>query len=276
MRRIKSHTMQKLEYIQKYISAYTVATKKLPFKYYIDAFAGSGLCILCDEKCKSRGKNKCSKCSRGKIVSGSAIIACNILNRFQRYIFIDLDKNCIKELKNAIKSFDEPLQNIIRIEQGDANVILKDFYKNASRFNGYLVLLDPEGPELKWKTIEALAKIPKIDLLILYPYDMAIVRLTKEYIELLDEFYGDKAWIDIYRDKNNCTAEKRKTALLNFYISNLNKLGLGQVVYKQIRKNIRDGHPLYHLILASRNSVAKNIMNDIFGKELDGQEKLKF
>ena len=55
MRRVKNHTAEKLKYFKKYIEGYLVATKRLPEKYYIDAFAGTGKCILCNEKCKSRG-----------------------------------------------------------------------------------------------------------------------------------------------------------------------------------------------------------------------------
>ena len=60
MRRIKSYTVEKLTYFSKYVKAYLKATKRLPEKYYIDAFAGTGKCILCDiTQCKSEGGKKC-------------------------------------------------------------------------------------------------------------------------------------------------------------------------------------------------------------------------
>lgn len=275
MRRIKPHTIEKLAYFKKYIEAYLVVTKRLPMKYYVDAFAGSGKCILCGEKCESSGGPRCSKCGKGKLVDGSAMISLNTKTLFDGYIFIDLNKTCIVELRDFISKIDPNLQKKISVKDGDANILLKDIYKYISKFTGCLIFLDPEGPELEWETIIYLSKIPKIDLLILYPYDMALVRLTRKYPQKLDKFYGDKNWRKIYYDSRNFTAPKRKNALLKFYLENLKKLGFEFVDYKQIRRKLREGKPLYHLILASHRAVAVKIMDSIFNKELDGQQKIK-
>lgn len=72
MRKVKEHTLQKLKYFEKYINAYLNATKKLSKKYYIDAFAGTGKCIL--EKTR-------------EIKDGSAIIALKAKISFDGYIY---------------------------------------------------------------------------------------------------------------------------------------------------------------------------------------------
>lgn len=276
MRRIKSHTLEKLEYFRKYIEAYLVATKRLPIKYYIDAFAGSGKCVLCDEKCNSKGGLRCQKCGKGKLVDGSAMISLKTKNTFSGYLFIDLNKNYVKELEEFIKELDQILQKKILVKNSDSNAVLKNIYKYILKYAGCLIFLDPEGPELEWETIKYLSKINKADLLILYPYDIALVRLTSNYTEKLDKFYGTPDWIKIYKDKNNFNPEKRKMALLTSYIKNLEKLGFKYVVCKPIRRRLRGGKPLYHLILASHHPAAKKIMEDIFNKELDGQQRIKF
>ena len=276
MRRIKSHTIEKLAYFKKYIEAYLVATKRLSIKYYIDAFAGSGKCILCDEKCKLKGNLKCQKCGKGRLIDGSAMISLKTKNTFSGYLFIDLNKNYIKELEEFIKELDQVLQKKILVKNSDSNVVLKNIYKYIPKYAGCLIFLDPEGPDFEWETIKYLAKINKADILILYPYVMAIVRLTKNYKAKLDRFYGDKNWIKIYEDKKYYNPNKRKQALLDFYIKNLKELGFEYAVYKQIRKKLRSGKPLYHLILASHHPAAQKIMEDIFNKELDGQQRIKF
>ena len=276
MRRIKSHTVEKLAYFRKYIEAYLVATKRLPIKYYIDAFAGSGKCILCDEKCKSRGGLTCHKCGGGKLVDGSAMISLKTKNTFSGYLFIDLNKNYIKELEKFIEELDQTLQKKILLKNSDSNIVLRNIYKYIPRYAGCLIFLDPEGSELEWETIKYLSKIDKADLLILYPYDMALVRLISNYTAKLDKFYGTPDWIIIYRAKENFNAGKRKTALLNFYTRNLEKLGFKYVICKPVRKRLRSGKSLYHLILASHHPAATKIMEDIFNKELDEQQRIKF
>lgn len=259
MRKIKEHTLQKLKYFEKYLSAYLLATKKLPKKYYIDAFAGMGKCIL-DKT--------------GKIIDGSVLIALKNKNSFNGYLFIEKDKKIYEELEKNIKEENinkERLENV-KIKNEDSNDFLLNLYKRISENDGYLILLDPEGPELFWNTISHLSKINKADLLILYPYDMSLVRLAKNYPEMIDKFYGSHEWSNIYEQRKNAADANKK--LLEFYINNLKKLGFYYTAYRQIRRGIRSGKPLYHLILATRSLVGVKIMADIFNKELDGQKKL--
>lgn len=275
MRRIKSHTLQKLEYFGKYIEAYLAATKKMPHKYYIDAFAGTGKCILCDESCKCRGGIKCMECGKGENTDGSALIALKVQKSFTGYIFIDSESKNIDKLKIFIsKEIEKERQLKSKEIVADSNKLLLDIYKVIPQYAGCFIFLDPEGPELFWETIRYLSKIKKVELFILYPYDMALVRLTKNYKERLHKFYGSSKWLGIH--KSGKSPQERKDKLLNFYIANLKSLGFEYVVYRQIRRGYRDGKALYHLILVTHHHVGEKIMKDIFDKELDGQQKLKF
>jgi len=273
MRRIKSQTLEKLGYFKKYVEAYPIATKRLAHIYYVDAFAGTGKCIFCDERCKSRGGSACEKCS-GEKVDGSALIALKTSKKFSKYIFVELNKGNVNLLRKYInKEIDPELIKKVNIENTDSNTLLQDIYKYIPRYAGCLIFLDPAGPELQWGTIRRLSKIKKVDLIILYPYEMSLARLTTEYKEKLDVFYGSRDWRDT--SKKYGAAEKRRK-LLDFYISNLKKLGFEFIVYNKIRRRLRGGRPLYDLILATHNIAGKNIMDDIFNKELDGQGTLNF
>lgn len=278
MRRIKPHTAHKLEYIKKYIDAYLVATKRLGNRYYIDAFAGTGKCLLCDKFCTSLGGKKCVDCSKGKIIDGSVLISLNSKNTFEKYLFIEKEKKYIEEMEKIIsENFSDDLIKRIEVKQGDSNILLNDdFVHSVGYYTGCLILLDPEGPELLWETIKTLSYLKKADLLILYPYDMALVRMTKEnkYKEKLDNFFGFPEWQDICSDKK-LIPEEKKQKILDLYIGNLKKIGFEYVTYRQIRRNLRRGNPLYHLILATHNPTGIKIMKDIFDKELDGQTKMK-
>ena len=130
MRRVKSHTLEKLSYFKKYLDAYLIASKRLPKKYYIDAFAGSGKCKLCDEECKSKGGVKCEKCSKGKIIDGSVMISLKAPNKFNGYIFVELYRKNIECLVKFIQSeIDYKFKKSIKIKKGDSNIILKNIYK---------------------------------------------------------------------------------------------------------------------------------------------------
>ncbi|MFA5129116.1 MAG: three-Cys-motif partner protein TcmP [Patescibacteria group bacterium] len=276
MWRVKPHTREKLEYFRKYIEAYTTATKKLPLKYYIDAFAGTGKCVLCGEKCSSEGWSRCEKCGRGNLIDGSALISLKIKNKFNGYLFVELNKKSFKILNNLVISEKSNVSPSISVKtrNDDSNKLLKDLYKYIPSRAGCLVFLDPKGAELYWETVVSLSKIRKVDILILYPYDMSLVRLIRDYPKKLDLFYGSTDWSNVYNSKDNYNEKRRKEALLSFYRENLKKLGFEYVVYKQIRRNLRSGKALYHLILVTHSSIGKKIMENIFDKEIDGQTKL--
>jgi three-Cys-motif partner protein len=275
MRRIKDHTYEKLQYFKKYLNAYLSATKRLPKKYYIDAFAGTGKCILCNEECDSKGDIRCIKCGKGKEVDGSALIALKAKNKFNGYLLIELNKQNFTSLEKFIKNETEnDLFNTIKVKEGDSNVILKNVYKYFDNYTGCLVFLDPVGPELYWETIESLSKIKKVDLFILYPYDMSLVRLVKDqkFKERLDKFYGNTDWFRIFKEGVN--PKDRSKKLLNFYLGNLKGLGFPFVFYRVIRTKLRQGKSLYHFILATKSPIGGTIIESVFGKELDGQQKL--
>lgn len=260
MRKIKSHTLQKLEYFKKYLEAYLRATQKLPKKYYIDAFAGSGECILtkADQK-----------------VKGSSLIALTATNPFDAYLLIEKRKKIYDGLKASIKKYNIAPDRLKTIKplNVDSNEWLPKHCHEFDQNSGYLIFLDPEGPELHWDLVNCLYRFKKADVLILYPYDMSLVRLVKDYKDKLDKFYGSPDWLKIYNDRKNAADARGK--LLNFYIKNLKKLGFAYVIHRQIKTQLREGRPLYYLILATHHWAGEKIMKDVFDKELDGQTKMK-
>lgn len=273
MRRIKQHTLEKLKYFDKYVNAYPIATKRLRMrKIYIDAFAGTGKCVFCRRKCDSKGGERCNQCGKGINGDGSALLALKTKNEFDGYVLIELKDRNLWELKKELqREIDKERFNKVQFIKGDANEILPRIYDYISERSASLVFLDPEGPELSWKTIVSLSKMEKIDFLMLYAYDMSLVRLTRDYREKLDEFYGTDEWLKIWRSESN--SQNRAKALRDFYIRRIKALGF-RICNKPIRMNLRTGKRLYHLIFASRHTVAIKIMTDIFNKEPDGQQSM--
>lgn len=146
--RIKPHTKEKLDYLEKYIEAFVLATRSLNKRYYIDAFAGTGKNILCRETCESTGGESCSKCSRGSEVDGSALLALKAKSEFDGYTLIELNPSNIKSLKYAVNKEIAPnrIKKVI-FENGNANDLISKYVNPANKYTGYLIFLDPRGSE---------------------------------------------------------------------------------------------------------------------------------
>jgi len=111
-----------------------------------------------------------------------------------------------------------------------------------------------------------------MELLILYPYDMAIARVLKVALEnpasynTLTRFYGDEIWMKELAEslKANETAEQRRERFVQLYANNLRALGYQFVEpYGPLYSGRR---PLYHMIFASDHQVGVKIMKYVWGK----------
>jgi three-Cys-motif partner protein len=97
---------------------------------------------------------------------------------------------------------------------GDANDKVRDVVTEITQFDKEfirgvlpclnLAFLDPEGLELEWKTIETLAHLNRMDLIIHYSQNGLTRNIDKCYATqkdtVVDSFFGDRKWRDIYRN----------------------------------------------------------------------------
>ena len=129
----------KLDILRKYLHFYTQALKNKPFELlYIDAFAGSG----------SRSEKIPHSLLLGEeeqklIYDGSAKIALDIERKFDRYLFIETNKERCDALK--VLSNDYPSQHI-KISNDDANQVIRDICSKpiwaSNKYRG-VIFLDP-------------------------------------------------------------------------------------------------------------------------------------
>lgn len=176
-------TLLKLEILEKYLAFYTNALKNQDFKLcYIDAFAGSG-----DIDVRGIGN-----------ISGSALRAIDY--PFDRYIFIDNENDYANKLGEAIKK--RGIDKDITIMVGDCNKLLETihsvlWYKN--RWRG-VIFLDPYAMDLKWASLEAIAKTKAFDVWYLFPLS-ALNRVLQrdgnipvKNKEKINELLGTSEW----------------------------------------------------------------------------------
>ncbi|GHT65335.1 hypothetical protein FACS1894110_06970 [Spirochaetia bacterium] len=180
-------TITKLNILSDYLNFYVTALKDQPFhKIYIDAFAGTG---------------SISIGNISEIIQGSARLALNAINKFNRYIFIEKNKKYAAELNNLVSGDYQNISDIIQVINNDCNDVLKDISEKTDWVKNRAVLfLDPYSTELRWETLEIIAKTKAIDVWYLFPLSAANRMLKKDgNIDLswkarLNTIFGDTGW----------------------------------------------------------------------------------
>ena len=255
---IRKWTALKLEYLDYYLQAYVRAAKRAREIHYIDAFAGCGDCVIIEN---------------GWSVEGSPWRALNTVPAFTRYYFVEKEENLASHLRSTI--LDKGLKNA-HVYAGDCNqVIPAEILPRIPQNVPSFAFLDPTGLQINWQTIQSLAshrRNMKMELLILYPYDMAITRLFRLALEnpahynTLTRFYGDEKWLDEFRASLRAkeTPKQQRDRFVQLYTNNLRALGYQ---YVEAYEPLYSGHKsLYHVIFASDNEAGANIMRDVWSK----------
>jgi three-Cys-motif partner protein len=192
-----AHTIKKLDAIEKYLRAYQTALKKRNFAtIFFDAFAGTGD-LPTDH---TDGGLLADVVDKDEMIQGSARRALQVVPPFRRYVFVEKMKGKVEELLRLKAEFGS-LADRIQVQQGDANDELVAFCKATDwQSSRAIVFLDPFGNQVRWETLEAVAKRP-IDLWYLFPSHLGVNRQINNdgNVEAtrgpsLDSLYGTPNW----------------------------------------------------------------------------------
>lgn len=281
-------TEEKLTRIRKYLSAYTTALSKQPFRTaYIDAFAGTGYRQLRQERRPSELMfPELLEEDAQSFLQGSAQIALQTQPRFSKYFFIEQDAARFSELAKLKEGYPSVAADIILVNS-DCNAYLQDLCLNRNWKNNRAVLfLDPFGMQVEWKTIEAIASTQAIDLWILFPLGVAVNRLLRRDGKIdeilrrkLDTLFGTTDWFDAFyetRTEPTLFGEEprlRKVADLErigrYFVDRLKTIFAGVAEAPLPLYNSRN-NPLYLLCFAAGNPrgapIAVKIAQDILRK----------
>ncbi|MEM1985466.1 MAG: three-Cys-motif partner protein TcmP [Nitrososphaeria archaeon] len=136
-------TAKKLAILQYYLDIYTkILRPRCKRLFYFDLFSGSGLVKL-------EGFNK--------YIYGSALLSTLIPSYprclFDKYYFIEINKEYVKTLEKLVNEINQRLDNCINYEiiQDDMNKV--NYSKYMTECEHSLVVVDPEGLEPKWATV---------------------------------------------------------------------------------------------------------------------------
>ena len=274
---------QKLNGLEAYLSAYTIALKKQHFKLiYIDAFAGAGRLKIrtawadADEEDLQLLDDEFSK-SEEQFIEGSPLRALNLENPFSQYYFFDADAGRA-ELLEQLKS-DYPGRSI-KVRVGDANDLVQELVPlfSGPKTRG-VAFLDPYGPHLDWQTVEALGATKKFEVIINFPLGMAINRMITRSGDIPDSWraglngwFGGAEWAGlVYAEKTDLfgmskpyKVDDAAKRLLAYYVDRLKKL-FGHAAAPRVVKNTRRV-PIYYMLWAGPNPLGYKIANHILSK----------
>lgn len=272
---------EKLYYVKRYIDVFETAMRNRGWRrrIFIDLFSGPGKCVVRDTN---------------EVLMGSPILALQTQYPFTDYYFGDIEKANIDSLRQRI-SESSISKDHIHLLVGDANRKVSDVATDIAQIDKKfiqgvlpslnLAFLDPEGLELEWKTIETLARLNRMDLIIHYSQNGLTRNLDKccatHKETVVDRFFGDREWRDVYKN----ALSKRESigvhrALIDYYKSKLNDLGYlvindsEEISHEPLNRNTQRNAPLYRLIFASKHPLGNKIWNEVTKKDIHGQEKL--
>jgi three-Cys-motif partner protein len=175
----------------------------------------------------------------------------------------------------------------IRVYPGDCNDSIPQALRDLEqlRWAPTFAFLDPDGMELSWETITALAEHKrgyrksikleyKVELWILFPSGQLLRTLALDEAQLAprDEvrarrLFGTDEWRAIYEQRvaERIPGPVARERYLNLYRWRLEEvLGYRRSHALEVR-NMR-GVPMYHMVFATDNSAGDSIMSDLYGK----------
>jgi len=247
---------EKYKLIQHYVSQFATSMKnKWDTRIYIDLFAGCGVSIIKET---------------ATIVPASPLLAMNIRDPFDQYIFCDIDGDKLNTLKKRTKRLFPDLST--QFIPGDVNVTTNQILYHvpkASRNHTVLTfcLVDPYNlGNLNFDTIKILSTI-YVDFLILIPTYMDAKRNWSKYINstnsTIDNFIGNTSWRLDWTKEMEKGIKFGRFLILKF-CEQMAQLGFlvphpGDIVLMKIKdRNVS----LYHLAFFSRHPLGMKFWKD--------------
>jgi three-Cys-motif partner protein len=231
------------------------ATRRAGERYYVDLFAGSGQDRL-------RGTDR--------VIDGSPIVAIKAgPPAFTHLFWVDADPLNARSVQAHVRDY--PTRGIT-VLSGDANEKVDDVLRVLPRRFPVFAFLDPRGAELRWRTVEKLARHKsagqtKIELFILFAYNQGLVRLMpRDPALMVNEAALDRVmpsapgWRTVYeKHTGGANPAEIRREMLDEYVQGLRDLGYRYVPPPRLIATPTN-HPLYFMIFASDHQAGDSIM----------------
>ena len=284
-------TLEKLDCVRSYLKSYMLVMKNQPFKTaYIDAFAGTGYTRL-KEREELTGdllfQGDMGEPEANQFRNGSARFALEVEPNFDSYIYVEKDVKRAQELEKLKEEYPTRREQIC-VYTDDANERLSKICRPGKNWSKHraVLFLDPYGMQVDWTTIENVARTQAIDLLLLFPLGIGVMRLLRndaqinaQNAERLTRLFGTDGWRDhFYKEAeqsglfgNDLAQVKVATykSIADFWLNRLQSIFPHVAKKGRLLCNSRNS-ALYLLCFAAGNpkggTTAVRIMDHIFAK----------
>lgn len=257
-------TKVKLEALERYLKAFTKASKSAPSTLYLDLFAGVANDVLRDED---------------EIIAGSTIRALKTEPKFTKLVLFELADKA-KQLANRLKE-QFPGDQRYEIVPGDCNQTISqalEGLKSKGQSNDYskspsFAFIDPCGLNIHWETLAKIAEFKKeaissgisstkVEMWILLSVPTIFRVSGLEDPESITRMYGTNAWkaISEGRQSGNIEPPEARKLYVDLFRSRL----VNSLEYKHTMAMYFIGNknmPMYTMVFATDHIKAgKRIM----------------
>lgn len=206
------------------------------------------------------------------ILLGSPLIALKINPPFDHYWFNELGQEEHGALQERISV--SPYKDRVHLQQADVNVAVDEVVAAIRRmdqearsqgkwstFN--VAFLDPEGLEIHWETVEKLARMNRMDLIINFSTSGIIRNLHQDTV--IDRYFGNHMW------KKTVTSTdplQRRRQFINTYRDQLKPFRYYTNVdedlgYHDIAMRNSKNAEVYSLVFASKHKVGDDFWQKV-------------
>lgn len=268
---IRPWSVVKLDFLAKYLWAYTTALKKQRFTTcYVDAFAGSG----------QYEDDSPPDPELVAFVDGSPLVALKTDPPFSRYVFVELSKSRADALLERVSHLPEARD--AEVIHGEANEALQrrliPLLEQQPKARA-LCFLDPYGIQLEWDTVVGLARTGRAEVIInfclqavhRYGAPQRYEDLTEERRERLARVFGTLDWPSaVYQEQATLFGPEMakrpdaSRAAAAFYLERLAtqfRCTAGPLVMVNSRNS-----PLYAIVWAGPHPLGQKIVQKILSK----------
>jgi three-Cys-motif partner protein len=246
---------RKHHYLKNYCGITTASMRKKFNLVYLDVMAGPG-------RCKIEETNE--------EFPGSPLVALGY--DFHEYIFIEEDVESVNALKQRVAN--HPKASKIKIISENWIEVAESGRLKFKDSTLVVAFIDPTGiSQTPLSAMQALAKNPRIDMLVTIQYQLGIVwnapqyRKSKSGQTALDNFLGDQSWRE-WGDKE--AGEFGRLAVEDFCAKLQKKEGFIGTRHVPIP----EGNPLYRFTLFSRHPLGESFWLKILKIDEKGQREL--
>jgi three-Cys-motif partner protein len=247
-------SVKKLLAIEWYIDPFfRIASKHFKKWAYVDFFSSSGLMLLTSETFQKKHTSV-----------GSALLALFLAKSFpfKEYYFFDKERPYIDALNKRIARITDKLKDCkIHVEPLPFEESAQKLFGPTGSLNKNamsLVVLDPEGLEVKWKPLHDILVYGKVDVILTIMtfalarnHSNALKNPSGAYARTMTEFFGDDGWK--YLKSNG-------EELIAYYRKNIERLG-----YRTHRIRVeRTGESvMYDMLFCTTSQTVAKIFKDL-------------